>query len=99
MTLLIVLEAGLLAGVSVSLGAVLCGPLVWYLQAHGLDLRAVMGELSMAGVVIDPIWYGRHDFATYVQAALGMTLVAVVAALYPAIRAARFRPVEAMRRV
>ncbi len=99
MTLLIVLEAGLLAGVSVSLGAVLCGPLVWYLQAHGLDLRAVMGELSMAGVVIDPIWYGRHDFATYVQAALGMTLVAVVAALYPAIRAVRFRPVETMRRV
>lgn len=99
MTLLIVLEAGLLAGVSVGLGAVLGGPLVWYLQTHGLDLRTVMGELSVAGVVIDPIWYGQHDVPTYLQAGLGLALVAVVAALYPAIRAARFRPVEAMRRV
>lgn len=99
MTLLIVLEAGLLAGMSVGLGAVLGGPLVWYLQTHGLDLRTVMGELSVAGVVIDPIWYGQHDVPTYLQAGLGLALVAVVAALYPAIRAARFRPVEAMRRV
>jgi len=62
-------------------------------------LRSVMGEMSMAGVVIDPIWYGQHDFLSYVQAALGLTAVAVVSALYPALRAARFRPVEAMRRV
>ena len=99
MTLLIVLEASLLAGVSVALGACLGGPLVWYLQTYGLDLRTVMGELSMAGVVLDPIWYGQHDFPTYLRAALGLALVAVVSALYPAIRAARFRPVEAMRRV
>lgn len=99
MTLLIVLEASLLAGVSVALGAGLGGPLVWYLQTYGLDLRTVMGELSMAGVVLDPIWYGQHDFPTYLRAALGLALVAVVSALYPAIRAARFRPVEAMRRV
>lgn len=99
MTLLIVLEASLLAGVSVGLGVSLGGPLVWYLQAYGLDLRNVMGELSMAGVVIDPTWYGRHDFPAYIQAAVGLAGVAVVSALYPAIRAARFRPVEAMRRV
>ena len=74
-------------------------PLVWYLQTYGLDLRTVMGELSLAGVVLDPIWYGQHDFPTYLRAALGLALVAVVSALYPAIRAARFRPVEAMRRV
>ncbi len=99
MVLLILLEASLLAGVSIALGASLGAPLVWYLQVYGLDLRNVMGELSMAGVVIDPIWYGRHDFSSYAQAALGLALVAVVSALYPAVRAARFRPVEAMRRV
>ena len=36
MTLLIVLEASLLAGVSVALGAGLGAPLVWYLQTYGL---------------------------------------------------------------
>ena len=96
---LILIEALLLAGVSLALGATVGLPLLWYLQAYGLDLRSVMGELSMAGVVVDPIWYGQHDFPSYVQAALGLTGVAVVSALYPAFRAARFRPVEAMRRV
>ena len=99
MVLLIVFEAMLLAGLSVTLGVLLGAPLLWYLQVYGLDLRSVMGELSMAGVVVDPIWHGRHDFPSYVQAALGLAAVAVVSALYPAIRAARFRPVEAMRRV
>ncbi len=99
MTLLVMLEASLLAGVSVALGAGFGGPLVWYLQAYGLDLRTIMGELSVAGVVIDPIWYGRHDFIIYIQAAVGLALVALVSALYPAIRVARLQPVEAMRRV
>lgn len=96
---LIVLEALLLAGVSLAMGGTVGLPLLWYLQAYGLDLRNVMGELSMAGVVIDPIWYGHHDFPSYVQAALGLTGVTLISALYPALRAARFRPVEAMRRV
>lgn len=96
---LILLEALLLAGASLALGGAVGIPLVWYLQTSGLDLRSVMGELSMAGVVVDPIWYGQHDFPSYIQAALGLTGVAVVSALYPALRAARFRPVEAMRRV
>lgn len=96
---LILTEALLLASVSLTLGGTIGLPVLWYLQTYGLDLRSVMGELSMAGVVIDPIWYGQHDFPSYVQAALGLTGVAVVSALYPALRAARFRPVEAMRHV
>lgn len=96
---LILIEALLLAGVSLALGSTIGLPAVWYLQIYGLDLRSVMGELSMAGVVIDPIWYGQHDFPSYVRAALGLAAVAVVSALYPALRAARFRPVEAMRRI
>ena len=96
---LIVIEALLLASVSLALGGTIGLPVLWYLQTYGLDLRSVMGEMSMAGVAIDPIWYGQHDFPSYVQAALGLTGVAAVSALYPALRAARFRPVEAMRRV
>ena len=96
---LILIEALLLAGVSLALGGTVGLPLLWYLQTYGLDLRNVMDGLSMAGVAIDPIWYGQHDFPRYVQAALGLTAVAAVSALYPALRAARFRPIEAMRRV
>jgi len=35
----------------------------------------------------------------YTQAALGLVVTALVSALYPALRAARFRPTEALRKV
>ena len=96
---LILAEAGGLAGASLVLGGAMGTPLLWYLQVHGLDLRSFMGEVSMVGVVVDPIWYGRQDLAAYGRAALGLAVTALVSALYPALRAARFRPVEAIRKV
>lgn len=96
---LVLTEAGLLAVMSLLLGGGLSAPLLWYLEVHGLDLHSVIGSLSIVGVVLDPTWYGRQNFTAYLQAALGLTLTAIGAALYPAIRAARFQPVEAMRKV
>ncbi len=96
---LIVAEAASLAGASLVLGAVLAAPLLWYLQAHGLNLGGHRGAVSLGGVVVGPIWHGQQDVTAYAQAALGLALVALVSALYPAIRAARFRPTEALRKV
>jgi ABC-type lipoprotein release transport system permease subunit len=96
---LIVAEAASLAGASLVLGGALGAPLLWYLQVHGLNLGGDRGAVSLAGVVVGPIWHGRQDFTTYTQAALGLAVTALVSALYPALRAARFRPTEALRKV
>ncbi len=96
---LIVAEAASLAGASLVLGGMLGAPLLWYLQVHGLDLGADRGGVSLAGVVVGHLWYGRQDFTTYLQAALGLAVTALVSALYPALRAARFRPTQALRKV
>jgi putative ABC transport system permease protein len=96
---LIVAEAASLAGASLVLGGALGAPLLWYLQAHGLNLGGHRGAVSLAGVVVGPLWYGRQDFTAYAQAALGLAITALVSALYPALRAARFRPTEALRKV
>jgi ABC-type lipoprotein release transport system permease subunit len=96
---LIVAEAASLAGASLILGAALGSPLLWYLQAHGLNLGSKGSAISLAGVVVGPLWYGRQDFTVYIQAALGLAVTAVASALYPAWRAARFRPAEALRKV
>jgi hypothetical protein len=69
------------------------------LQVHGLNLGGEQGEVSLAGVVVGHLWYGRQDFTAYTQAALGLAVTALVSALYPALRAARLRPMEALRKV
>ncbi|MGA2604139.1 MAG: FtsX-like permease family protein [Verrucomicrobiia bacterium] len=96
---LIVAEAASLAGASLVLGGALGVPLLWYLQVHGLNMGGNRGAVSLAGVVVGPLWYGRQDFTAYTQAALGLAVTALVSALYPALRAARFRPAEALRKV
>jgi ABC-type lipoprotein release transport system permease subunit len=96
---LIVSEAASLAGASLVLGAALGAPILWYLQVHGLNLGGNRGAISLAGIVVGPLWHGRQDFTAYTQAALGLAVVALVSALYPALRAARFRPTEALRKV
>ncbi len=97
---LILTEAAGLGVASLVVGAALGVPLLWYLQVHGLDLGGATGEVvSVAGVVVGHLWYGRQDFPAYSEAAVGLAATALVSALYPAWRAAQLRPTEAMRKV
>ena len=91
-------EATGLAVVSLVLGVALGAPLLWYLQVHGLELGSAADEISVAGVPVGHLWYGRQDFSAYSQAALGLAITAVVSALYPALRAAHYRPTEALQK-
>ncbi len=96
---LIVAEAAGLATASLVLGAAIGAPLLWYLQVHGLNLGGAGDDVLLAGVMVGHHWYGQQDFSAYSQAALGLAVTALVSALYPALRAARFRPTEALRKV
>jgi len=96
---LILAEAAGLAAASLVLGAAIGAPLLWYLQVHGLNLGGTGDDVSLAGVVVGRHWYGAQDFSAYSQAALGLAITALVSALYPALRAARFRPTEALRKI
>jgi len=97
---LILTEAAGLGVASLVVGGALSVPLLWYLQVHGLDLGGATGEvISLAGVVVGHLWYGRQDFPAYSEAALGLAATTLVSALYPAWRAAHFRPTEAIRQV
>lgn len=98
MVMLIVTESALLALVAVVFGLVLGGTLDLYLVTYGVDLSSGVEEgFSFSGIVLDPVVRGsvRPEPVLYVIAAV--FFVSVGASLWPAVRAARLQPVEAMR--
>lgn len=92
---LILLEGGLQAAMAVVIGLALSVPGLLYLTRYGLDLSG-LGGTSFAGIAFDPVWRGVVTPMTIVAPVLTLLFMVGVAVLYPALKAARLKPVEAM---
>jgi ABC-type lipoprotein release transport system permease subunit len=94
---LVLWETLWLAGVATAIGLPLGLALVAYLVFHGLDLSAVVGEMSTMGARWDPVMRGAFGLQGLLTTVLGLFFVSMLAAVWPALRAARLQPVVAMR--
>jgi ABC-type lipoprotein release transport system permease subunit len=98
---LVIWESSWLALVGLAVGAVVTAPLYWYLHAHGIDMTARMGgkRVEIAGammsMVIRATVYPDHA----VIIAVAIVAVTLLSGLYPAWRAARVQPVDAIKLV
>jgi ABC-type lipoprotein release transport system permease subunit len=81
---------GLVVGVATALPV-----LVWWHNAPP-DLSWLFGEFTMLGALIRPVLRVEYPWSVTVQAAFAMVLTAVVASVYPAIRAARLPPADTL---
>ena len=70
-----------------------------YLHEVGIDLRFAGGDITFSGVAFNPIWKSTLNPAAVVSTVITMWIVCVLAALYPAAKAARIDPVRAMTHV
>jgi ABC-type lipoprotein release transport system permease subunit len=97
---LLALEALLIGLGGAALGLALGGAAAWYLAAHGVNIVVFMGgEASFGNVLLDPYVYGDAG-AWLVWYAVGIGEIATVAAtLYPAWRAVRVDPADALRTI
>ncbi len=89
-------EAALLALVATTLGALVGTATSWYLKQVGLDTRWFAGEFSVAGLVYDPVWRAALTLPGVMVPVGLMFLVCILAALYPAVQAARLDPVKTL---
>jgi ABC-type lipoprotein release transport system permease subunit len=93
---IIVVEAALQTGMAILIGLGLSVPGLWYLTSVGIDTGA-MGGISLMGVAFNQIWYAIVTPYTFWGPVAALVVMVSLAVLYPAIKAARIGPLEAMR--
>ena len=87
----------------IGLFAMVCGNILgclatWYLAVVGIDLRDFVPEtMEFGGVIFEPVMRATWDFSYMGQMSLYVLVLSVLAALYPAAKAARIEPARAMR--
>lgn len=95
---MVVYEALLLGVIACGVGLVMGGFLDMLLVVYGLDMTSVMEDgFELGGVTIDPIIRGVVKPRGIIVTVFAVLTVSVMSSLWPAWRASRLRPVEAMR--
>lgn len=93
----IIIETLLQVTVAAILALIFAVPLSLYCQTHPLDFSWLAKSSStIAGVAIDPVWYCHVTLNTVVMPVIFLYVIAGIAILYPAIKAAVIRPVQAI---
>ena len=94
---LVVLSEALAMGVlSLIVGAAVTFPLmIWWHNAPP-DLSWLYGEFTMFGVLLRPALRVEYNVAVWIWGAVALLLTALVAALYPAARAANVPPADTL---
>ena len=95
---MVFMESTLLAGVGLLIGVALAVPLTLWLQANPIELG---GELAALFELVgsDPVIVFDLAWSSVLKTVAVILAVAVLASLYPAIKASRANPVDALRSV
>lgn len=92
---MIMLETFFLAMVGVPIGLFIAFGLVTYFGKNGIDMSSFSDGLNELG--FSNIAYTSLDPSYYTQIAIMVAITALLSAIYPALRALRLKPAEAVR--
>ncbi len=95
---MILVESGLLGFISIVIGTTLGLAWVAYHTWKGFDLTPFIGKnMEVGSFKMVPLIYPEFRWIPFLEAIFSTFLVVCLAAVYPAIRAARMNPIEAIR--
>lgn len=96
---LVFCESFLMGLLAIVVGWIVGGGIHFWFSQHGIDFTALMGEGGnvMMGTFMDPIVYTELSWDRVIQLTTIIFVATVSSGIYPAIKAARVTPVEALR--
>ena len=95
LTKVLLIESMTLTAIGIVAGIIIGSLITLYFQRHGIDISGASELLSQFG--ISGRMYPKLSWLSAVSGPLAVLLITFLAALYPALKVCRMRPVEAMR--
>ncbi len=92
----IVYEGIVLGVVSLAAGAAIAAPLLYWWHVSPLDLSGFVGNMTMSGALFRPVFRTDPTWGAPLAAAAALLVTSILAALYPAWRATRVAPADAL---
>jgi len=92
---LILTEGALQAALAIAIGLVASLPTLWFVTTRGIDVGQ-LGGTAIMGVSMDRIWTGAVSPATIAGPVFILLFIVGLAVLFPAFKAARISPIEAI---
>lgn len=92
---MVLCECAIQTALAIVIGVALAIPALLYLTRFGIDLGTLAGT-SVLGIAMDPIWRAAVAPQTFTVPIGVLVLIVAVAVLYPALKAALIRPVDAI---
>ncbi len=98
---LVMLEGAVLGALSAAVGGAVGLAIVLPLNQNGLDLASMMGgeSVEVAGVALNTVIHPTVEWSVFATFCGLAWLFTVLSSLWPALHAARLKPVDAMRHV
>ena len=93
---LIFIEAMIQMGIAIVVGSILAVPGMWYLSVPGINLGS-LGGMSVMGLSMKSVLFSKYSVDKVAPAYSVLIVIVVFSVLYPALKAALVKPVEAMR--
>lgn len=97
---IVLLESFFIALLGLIVGTLIGGAVNYYFEVYGLDLRGLTKEnIEVTGVMVDMMIYSKLHALDVLKTAFYIMVITLGISLFPAIRAARLNPVDAMKHV